>query len=278
MLSVSAGIVLLIIVILIMACIERVIEESKKEEANALEISLPLLVSGTAPTAATTQLDSCAPSENSSGEQQATLPRIQSFRTCHSVDEGTQTEPELDEACSVENGLSDNEAKELGYLVDIMRYYNSNLDSMPPASESLDFRSETPSMANTPSMATRTELSYTGPRIVDTSRRRQPRLSSATYSSSNNSENGDASVFLPSPTVKQNHIDTQINSISTLPRRRPNLVAKYNTFGQTTNSLRHYDSPKLMNGPKRLTSRARIGFADEAPNHHGSGRLYGTLS
>ncbi|XP_065057515.1 uncharacterized protein LOC135685479 isoform X2 [Rhopilema esculentum] len=272
-LSISAGIVLLIITFLVMACVERIIEEkhNRKKESTAMEISLPLLVTPGSQPQNSTQAESVPASDSGSGAREATLPRAQSIRRSHSVDEGTQTEPELDEICSIDNGLSDNEAKELGYLVDIMRYYNSNLENMSTPNEPISLRRTTPT--ETPNTSKRrTELSYTGPRIVDTSRRRQPRLSSATYSSSNNSENGDASTYLPTPSIRHNHINAASPSISTLPRRKAHLLPKYDTLGHTTNSIHSYDSPKMQNGPRRIVGRTR--FMDEAP-HTISKEVYG---
>ena len=261
-----------------MACIEKIVEENKRKESTAIEISLPLLVTPSNIPATSTQIESAQTSEAGSGQREvATLPRIHSIRRSHSVDEGTQTEAEANEMINVSDGLSDNEAKELGYLVDIMRYYNSNLEHMPPSNEPYSLKVQTPAESESVSSdiaRARTEMSYRGPRIVDTSRRRQPCLSSTTYSSSNNSENGDAALFLPTPSVKQNHVGTRTPTISTLPRRRPYSNAKHDSFTHTPNSIHMANSPRLLNGPRtRDTARAR--FADDNPVF---GKHYGTLS
>lgn len=265
------------ITVLLMACIEKIIEESKKKDSTAIEISSPLLITPSNIQATSTQIESTQTSEAGSGQREATLPRIQSIRRCQSVDEGTQTEREATEVFDVDNGLSDTEAKELGYLVDIMRYYNSNLSNMPSSDEPFSIRVETPSETETATSnlhKDRTEKPYTGPRIVDTSRRRQPRLSSATYSSSNNSENGDAAVFLSTSSAKQNHIYTRTPTISTLPRRRPYLNAKTESPKLAMHYLTDNDSPRIPNGPRsRIGGRTR--FADENSN---MGRQYGTLN
>ena len=269
-----------------MACIEKIIEESRRKTSTAVEISLPLLITPSNVPEASAQIESTQTSEAGSGQREVTtLPRIHSIRRCHSVDEGTQTEPEADDLLNVDNGITDNEAKELGYLVDIMRYYNSNLDNMPSSNEPFSLRLdglsqrevETPTETGSGSGDTaraRSEHVYTGPRIVDTSRRRQPRLSSATYSSSNNSENGDTSLFLSTASAKHNHINSKTPSISTLPRRRPYLNAKHDSLTHTPTSLHNNNSPMMQNGPRtRVIGRTR--FAGESPS---LGRQYGTLS
>lgn len=276
MLSISAGIVILMLAVLLMACIEKLTEGSKKKDNAAVEISLPLLIAPPNIPATSTQIESAHTSEDGSGQRDLTLPRIQSIRRCHSVDEGTQTEPDTNDVFSIDNGLSDNEAKELGYLVDIMRYYNSNLDSMNSPNEPFSVRVESPTESYSKDFATaRTELAYTGPRIVDASRRRQPRLSSATYSSSNNSENGDAASFLSSTGQQQNHVNyANTPSISTLPRRRPYLNSKHNSPTPSPYSLHNNNSTRIPNGPRnRVAGRTR--FAEQSqPDLE---RQYGTL-
>ena len=267
------------VAVLLMACIEKILEENKRKESAAVEISLPLLVTPSNIPVTSTQIESARTSEDGSGQREiTTLPRIHAIRRCHSVDEGTQTEAEASDLMSVENGLSDNEAKELGYLVDIMRYYNSNLENMPPSNEPFSVKVETPTETESVSSdiaRARTELGYKGPRIVDTSRRRQPYLSSTTYSSSNNSENGDTSLFLPTASAKHNHVSTRTPTVSTLPRRRPYLNAKHDSFTHSPNfSTHNANSPRLHNGPRaRDIGRAR--FADESSIY---GKHYGTLS
>ena len=268
------------VAVLLMACIEKILEENKRKESAAVEISLPLLVTPSNIPVTSTQIESARTSEEGSGQREiTTLPRIHSIRRCHSVDEGTQTEAEANDIINVGNGLSDNEAKELGYLVDIMRYYNSNLENMPSSDEPFSLKVETPTETESISSdiaRARTELGYKGPRIVDTSRRRQPCLSSTTYSSSNNSENGDTSFFLPNASAKHNHVSsTRQPTISTLPRRRPYLNTKHDPFTHSpSSSIHNANSPRLHNGPRaRDIGRAR--FADESPVY---GKHYGTLS
>ena len=249
MLSISAGIVILMVAVLLMACIEKILEENKRKEDAAVEISLPLLVTPSNLPATSTQIESAQTSEAGSAHRDtSTLPRIHSIRRCHSVDEGTQTEADASELINVANGLSDNEAKELGYLVDIMRYYNSNLENMPPSNAPFSLKSETPTESESLSSdiaRARTELAYKGPRIVDTSRRRKPCLSSTTYSSSNASENGDTTLFLPS--ANHNHVAPRTPCLATLPRRRPYANSKHDAFTPTANSIHSATTPRLHN-------------------------------
>jgi len=268
-LSISAGIVILMVAVLLMACVEKILEENKRKEDAAVEISLPLLVTPSSNLPATsTQIESAQTSEAGSAQRDtSTLPRIHSIRRCHSVDEGTQTEADASELINVANGLSDNEAKELGYLVDIMRYYNSNLENMPPSNAPFSLKAETPTESGSLSSdiaRARTELAYKGPRIVDTSRRRKPCLSSTTYSSSNNSENGDATLFLPS--TSQNHVAPRTPCLATLPRRRPYANSKHDAFTHTSNSIHTATTPRLHNATTpspRARAIGRARFAEE---------------
>ncbi len=261
-LSVSVGIVLLIIAILLMVCFERFIEERKKQkETNEIEISLPLLLATPNQPPSTAIVASATPSEAGSSHREAGTQRLQTIRRwSHSVDEGTQTDAGLDEPLVDEHGISDSEARELGYLVDIMKYYNSNLDTMSAVDGHVTDKSETVN---------------TRPRVVDLNRSRQARLSSATYSSSNNS------VFAESLTPKGNHVDAAPFSSHNRYRATP----RYNSFGHKTNTLGHnhistnsvHNSTNLENGPRRLPTRSRAGYPS-AVSDRVSVRPYGTLS
>lgn len=212
---------------------------------------------------------SAPPSEVGSSRRGGTLPRAHSFRRSHSVDEGTQTEASLDEQPSDDHLISDNEARELGYLVDIMKYYNSNLDNL----NGIDANSN----LNTDTQVRR-------PRTVD--RSRQARLSSTTYSSSNNSEAGENHI------QNRNHVNNNIGP----PCGRITAAPRYNTFGHKSHSLRHCDTLdlenptkngtqngahrpaglSLENGLRRPAGRTRVGFPSTVSDRV-SARPYGTL-
>ncbi len=250
-----------------MVCVERFFEEKKKREHNQVEISLPLLVSSnnqpvTPPTdnqpRNSARISSAAQSEASS-HRETTLPRLQTvqtiYRRSHSVDEGTQTEAGLDVKTTDEHGISDSEARELGYLVDIMKYYSNNHKD-----------SETNSVTDG-IVTDKAETPVSRPRIVDTSRSRQTRLSSATYSSSNNSVFGE------------NHVTNHIGSASASPHIRHKT--RFNSFGHNNHTLGAYNSRTLENGPRRAVTRTRAGYPNSVSDRISdrmSARPYGTLS
>eukprot|EP00794_Sanderia_malayensis_P000541 gene541-1195_t len=280
-LSVSAGIVLLIVVILLMVCVERFVEERKKEgDANQMEISLPLLVSPTTSNQITAVSESPADSQkrNSSSNAAktlsvfgseagsshreptcATVPRLQSiYRRSHSVDEGTQTEARHDDVVDGHR-ISDSEAKELGYLVDIMKYYSNHKDV------------ESGSIANNSMTTDKTETPTSRPRIVDTSRARQARLSSATYSSSNNSVFGGENQV-----TTANHVSG--NASSSSPHMRHKATSRFNSFGHN-HTLGPYTLENGVRRPHHARTRAGYtGTASERVSDRISYRPYGTLS
>ena len=155
---------------------------------------------------------------------------ISTIRRSHSIDEGTQTDNEEAESNDAPpQKLSVTEAQELGYLVDVMKYYNSRLDD--------DFYPDLKMKTNSEKPKEETKFHFSEPTETPYVRETKPLLS-------NTSTETDR-YTPPFPSIDDRF---------TLPRqpnnsRNPSEVSyETSTSNVSHNSLDLYSSEAIFNG------------------------------
>ena len=239
-------------------------EERKEKEETDIEISSPLMVTppepfNAGPATIPDGYQSLRPNQTLSRSQsqrsqnslslrrsrdshEIQIIRAPSIIRTHSVDEGTQTEFDLDDSGSQDQGLSEEEAQELGYLVDIMKYYNSRLD------KPLDTENSDNTQAGPPSSI------RAGPSgITQTAPKLPPKMRGSPYTSRLKSSH--STPYSTNHDPMQNHIPVRTQTIDHRP---------HNDYPRTIPLRKHVEFERQQSGDSSDTYAASVGSKEHS--------------